>query len=327
MRPASKFALRFGALAVAVIGTGMLATRNDARASDNSYLGAILEKDQLLRRTPSPRIILVGGSNLAFGVDSKAIEDSLHVPVANMGLYAKLGLRYMLAQVTPYVRPGDVIIIVPEYDQFYGDFANGDNTLNAALLYTPPDRVGDFIKSYSVIDVLIRPRVENARESLLRTAAAAIGREEQFFPPDTNPVYNRHSFNRYGDAVSHLTMKSMNPDSIFVKPLPPMKALNRKTIDDLNALSAVVTQRNAHAYFLFPSYIDRSYTINVAAIDSLATKLKADMKIPVVGSPRDFVYPARMFFDTRYHLNAEGRALRTLDLIRTLQSLPGLAAR
>ncbi len=327
MAPAGKLAVRLGALALAVIATGIIATRQDARASDNSYIAAILEKDQLIRNTPSPRLVLVGGSNLAFGIDSKVLEDSLHMPVVNMGLYAKLGLRYMLAQARPYVRKGDVIIVVPEYDQFYGDFANGDNTLNTALLYTPSDRVGDFIRSYSVIDVLVRPRVENARESLLRSASALIGREEKFFPPDTNPVYNRHSFNQYGDAISHLGKKSMNPDSIFVKPLPPMKQFNARTLDDLNALDEKARTAGAHAYFIFPSYIDRSYTINVAAIDSLSGKLRAGMTMPVVGSPSDFVYPGRLFFDTRYHLNGEGRELRTQQLLKLLRSLPGIAGR
>src|SRR5678815_5890504 len=120
-----------------------------------------------------------------------------------MGLYAKLGLRYMLAQARPYIKTGDVIIVVPEYDQFYGDFAAGDATLNTALLYTPADRVGDFAKSYSLVDVVLRPRAERARRAFLHFAAASIGKENDFFPPDTNPVYNRHSFNDRGDVVSH----------------------------------------------------------------------------------------------------------------------------
>ena len=326
MTQSGKLVARLGVLAMAVILSGVAITQRDTHAGDNSYLAAILEKDKLIRNTPSPRVVFVGGSNLAFGVDSKMLQDSLGMPVVNMGLYAKLGLRYMLAQAKPYLRKGDVIIIVPEYDQFYGEFANGDNTLNTALLYTPPDRIGDFIRSYSIIDVLVRPRVENAREAFLRTAAAAVGREDQFFPPDTNPVYNRHSFNEFGDAVSHIGKKGLNPDSIFVKPLPPMKEFNRKSLSDLNDFETLAQSRGAHAYFMFPSYIDRSYVINVPAIDSLAKRLSGGMRVPVVGRPSDFVYPKQYFFDTRYHLTGEGRELRTLELMKLLRSLPGIAA-
>src|SRR5512140_975750 len=161
MSPAKKLFVRIGLLALAVILTGALASQYDVKKVDNDYIAAVLEKDRLIRSTPSPKIILVGGSNLAFGIDSRMMEDSLHVNVVNMGLYAKLGLRYMLAQVKPYIKKGDVVVVVPEYDQFYGNFADGDNTLNTALLYAPADRIGDFIRSYSIIDVVLRPRAEN----------------------------------------------------------------------------------------------------------------------------------------------------------------------
>ena len=319
--------LKIAALALLILLTGLAIGQYDTGLRDDNYLAAVLEKDRLIRGTPSPKIILVGGSNLAFGVDSRMLQDSLGVRVVNMGLYARLGLRYMLAQVRPYIQKGDVVIVVPEYDQFYGNFSNGDNTLNTALLYAPNDRIGDFIRSYSIIDVLLRPRVENARRSFLRLAAASVGREEQFFPPDTNPVYNRRSFNAQGDVVSHIGKKGMHPDSIFVSRLPSFKEFNSETIDDLNEIADRVKEQGAHAYFMYPSYIDRSYAINEAAIDSLRFRLARDMRIPIAGNPRDFVYPKNLFFDTRYHLNAEGRVLRTRQMIRTLRSLPAFAER
>jgi hypothetical protein len=318
---ATKLVLKLAALALAIILSGLLIGQYHTNLRDDSYLAAVLEKDRLIRNTPSPKIILVGGSNLAFGIDSKAIQDSLGLHVVNMGLYAKLGLKYMLAQVRPYIKPGDVVVVVPEYDQFYGDYANGDNTLNTALLYAPPDRIPDFIRSYSIVDVVLRPRVENTRRSFLRAFAAAVGKENTLFPPDTNTVYNRRSFNQYGDAVSHLNKKGMDPDSIFVKPLPPLKDFNRNTLKDLNSIASTAREEKASAYFLFPSYIDRSYVINVAAIDSLRRKLAGGMALPIIGSPKDFVMPKQYFFDTRYHLNREGRDLRTLKMIEVLRAV------
>jgi len=317
---ASRFLLKAGALGLAVVGSGILISLYDTRASDNNYLAAVLEKDRLIRTTASPKIILVGGSNLAFGIDSRIMEDSLHVNVVNMSLYAKLGLRYMLAQVKPYIRRGDVVVIVPEYDQFYGSFSEGDNTLNTALLYAPPDRIPDFIKSYSVVDVVLRPRVENARRSFLEGTADLFGVKNKYFPPDTNPVYNRHSFNQYGDVVSHLGKKSMNPDSIFVNSLPPAKDFNRKTVGELNDIADAARERGAHAYFLFPSYIDRSYVINVDAIEWLRQKLSREMRMPILGSAQDFVFPKNWFFDTRYHLNELGRGPRTVKMIEILKA-------
>jgi hypothetical protein len=319
----AKLLIRIGVLAVAILLTGLAIGQYDTRTGDDNYLAAVLEKDRLIRNTASPKIILVGGSNLAFGIDSRMMQDSLGLRVVNMGLYAKLGLKYMLAQVRPYIGAGDVVVVVPEYDQFYGEFANGDNTLNTALLYAPSDRVSDFIRSYSVIDVIVRPRVENARRSFLRAVASAAGKEDEFFPPDTNPVYNRRSFNEYGDVVAHIGKKGMNPDSIFVAPLPPLDNFNADTIEDLNGIFDTANEVGARAYFMFPSYIDRSYAINVAAIDSLRRRLEDSLRMPIVGSARDFAYPKHYFFDTRYHLNEEGRRMRTQRMIEILRQRIG----
>lgn len=318
-RGVSRLLLRIGALALGIVVTGLLIGQCDSRMEDDNYLAAVLEKDRLIRNTPSPKVILVGGSNLAFGIDSRMIEDSLGLSVVNMGLYAKLGLKYMLAQVRPYIREGDVVLVVPEYDQFYGDFANGDNTLNTALLYAPADRVGDFVRSYSLVDVVLRPRVENVRRSFLRGAAAAAGREGEFFPPDTNPVYNRRSFNRYGDVTSHIGKPAKHPDSIFVSALPPLADFNREALRDLNDVADRAQEVKARAYFLFPSYIDRSYALNAEAIEELRQRIIAGMRLPVIGTPADFVFPKTYFFDTRYHLTEEGRRMRTARLIAMLR--------
>ena len=314
------FLIKCFILGAAIVGTGLLISLYDTRASDDNYLAAVLEKDRLIRSTASPKIILVGGSNLAFGIDSRMLSDSLNVNVVNMGLYAKLGLRYMLAQVKPYLRSGDVVIVVPEYDQFYGQFSEGDHTLNTALLYAPPDRIGDFVKSYSVVDVVLRPRVENVRRAFLQATADAFGVKNKYFPPDTNPVYNRRSFNEYGDMMSHLGRKSMRPDSIYAGNLPPEKEFSRSAVDELNGIADEAQSRSAHAYFLFPSYLDRAYAMNMAAIASLEGRLAREMRMPILGSPRDFVYPASWFFDTRYHLNDLGRRPRTLKMIQILRA-------
>ncbi|HEY4954846.1 MAG TPA: hypothetical protein VII02_08155 [Gemmatimonadaceae bacterium] len=314
------FLVKCALLGLAVVLTGVAISQYDTRIGDDNYLAAVLEKDHLIRTTPSPKIILVGGSNLAFGIDSRMMQDSLGLRVVNMGLYAKLGLRYMLAQVKPYINRGDIVLIVPEYDQFYGNFSEGDQTLNTALLYAPADRIRDFVKSYSVIDVVLRPRVESVRRSFFQATASAFGVKDKYFPPDTNPVYNRHSFNQFGDVVSHLGKKSMNPDSIYVKELPPAKEFNNRTLNELNEIGDAARERGAHAYFLFPSYIDRSYSINTSQIAWLNDRLSRRMNVPILGSPADFVYPSNWFFDTRFHLNALGRGPRTVKTIDILRA-------
>jgi hypothetical protein len=215
---------------------------------------------------------------------------------------------------------GDVVVIVPEYDQFYGKFSEGDNTLNTALLYAPSDRIGDFVKSYSVVDVVLRPRVENVRRAFLQATADAFGVKNKYFPPDTNPVYNRRSFNQYGDMMSHLGRKSMKPEAIYAGELPADKEFSRAAIEELNEIADAARARRARVYFLFPSYMDRAYSNNAGAIARLEKRLAREMRIPILGAPRDFVYPSNWFFDTRYHLNELGRGPRTMKMIEIMRA-------
>ena len=53
------------------------------------------------------------------------VQTHFGVQVANMGLHAGLGMNYMLYEIKPYLRQGDVLVVVPEYNQF---------TLNSATL-------------------------------------------------------------------------------------------------------------------------------------------------------------------------------------------------
>ena len=42
-------------------------------------------------------IVLLGGSNVAFGFDSRVLKEKTGMPVINAGLHAGLGLRFMMA--------------------------------------------------------------------------------------------------------------------------------------------------------------------------------------------------------------------------------------
>ncbi len=101
----------------------------------SSFLAGAIEKHKLLSTTPSPRLILVGGSNVAFGFDSEYLSRVLKLPVINMALHGGLGLRFALNEVAPYIRKNDLIVVAPEYPQF--DDPNGDLTLLQLLSVYP----------------------------------------------------------------------------------------------------------------------------------------------------------------------------------------------
>jgi hypothetical protein len=81
-----------------------------------TFYGALDEKYLRLTSTQGEKIVVVGGSSVAFGLDSKLLESYTGMPVVNFGLYADLGTKMMLDLSLAGISEGDVVILSPEID-------------------------------------------------------------------------------------------------------------------------------------------------------------------------------------------------------------------
>lgn len=90
-------------------------------SKSNTYLNGIHYKHELLKVTSSPRLLLHGGSNIAFGIDSEKLEKELSIPVINLGIHAGLGATFIIEDLKSIMQPNDLIILSPEYFIGKGD--------------------------------------------------------------------------------------------------------------------------------------------------------------------------------------------------------------
>jgi hypothetical protein len=88
--------------------------------SDNPLYSSI-DKRNRLKSIETPKLVFIAGSSMAYGLDSKVIEEKLNYEVVNMGISAGIGLHYMILEVKPYLKKGDIVVIGAEYDQFNAD--------------------------------------------------------------------------------------------------------------------------------------------------------------------------------------------------------------
>src|SRR5438045_2669104 len=65
----------------------------------DSLYAASIDKISLLRTQASPRLIFVGGSSMAFGMDSALVANRCGFHPVNTGLHVGIGLEFMLGQV------------------------------------------------------------------------------------------------------------------------------------------------------------------------------------------------------------------------------------
>ena len=268
----------------------------------NVFVGATIEKEKRLAELLSPRLVFVGGSNLAFGLDSKKISDSLKIPVANMGLHAGLGVEFGLNEAANFLKEGDKVILSVEY----GLTKKGDTKLCSQLVDVNPSAANYLGNSMNDRLRLIDINWQRCVSSLFFASVAS----------PNELVYRRDGFSEEGDMISHLN-----------QPQPANqtdrgKIFYREYNDEINALNAFIeeaNQKGAKVYYTFPTYMESEYTLNKEVVEQYENLFKSQLKCPIINTPKTFVLPNTDYFDTAYHLNKEGRAKRTDIMIALLR--------
>ncbi|MBK0381864.1 hypothetical protein I5M32_02735 [Pedobacter sp. SD-b] len=265
------------------------------------YLGAIIDKHQRLEQIDSNRLILIGGSNLAFGINSPLIEDNLKVNVINMGLHAGLGLAFMLNEVKPSVKKGDLIVLCLEYPLYLDDFEPDIDLISFTQHLYPPSR------NYYHF---------NLEEMFLANFAKFKKRfEAQTIKID--PVFNRQKFDKYGDDIGHLGL----PGLIELRDKEHIGKLEvDKSARLINQFNSVCKQKGAKLLISYVSYPKSEYKKNKKAIDDLNQLLHQKIEnVPFINKPENYIFDDSLFYDTVYHLNREGRERRTTIFIKDIK--------
>lgn len=266
------------------------------------YLATSIDKEARLHSLNSNRLVLIGGSNLAFGINSELIEKELPVKVANLGLHAGLGLTFMLNEVGSLMKKGDVVVLSVAYPLLL-DSAEPDIDLI------------QFIQE-------LNPQTENyyhfsAKEIIL-------GRLEKFrkyFTPDAyriDPVFNRTLFNKYGDNEGHLNQEPL-PNLKDSKPINHIDTQN--AVNLLSAFAEECENRGVQLFISYPPYPKTEFVgKNKERINALDIQLRNRLpKIGFLGKPANYIFDDSLFYDTIYHLHKKGRGMRTQTLIEELK--------
>jgi hypothetical protein len=262
---------------------------------------AILDKHLILENTASPKIVLAGGSNLAFGIDSAAIQNTFHIPVVNLGLHGGFGLGRILDDVSPFLHNRDILLIAPEYDHFTNMW-NGEEAAYELIFDARQYRLL-WTAHYML------PKNFDAYFSIHQKAIIAR------YTPLNPQAYSRYGFNSYGDYVKHLTMENQR-----IIPKKNIGIVDQAYLAHFFKLIVDFTARGITVILSYPSYEEQSYRNSAGTIAALDAAFRSKENLLVISAPDSSCFPAGFFYDTEYHLNAAGRTLRTERLITDLRA-------
>lgn len=267
----------------------------------NNYLQAYKLKCELLENTPGPRLIFVGGSNLAFGINSKRIADSLGINVINTGLHAGVGIKFMLDDVSQYVRVGDILIIAPEYNHFY-------RSIDAPTFAFVHAIAG--WKKLHLLDWL-------QFKELLRGLPSVV-----YHRPDKTEVYEYYqasNFNEVGDMAGHWS------DSTGLSSIPVTSQISAP-FDEKTAAYFVMKvcelKKRVEVYVIPPVCRASAFKAMGNVPVEVANYLK-DKGILFIVDPETHVKSDEYALDTDFHMNGKGVQVFTEQLIQELRPYMG----
>lgn len=279
---------------------------------DDTFLGEMKDKHARLTSVKGDKIVLIGGSSLAFGMDSALLEKYTGMPVVNYGLYATLGTKAMLDMSRSHIGRGDIVVICPETDeQTYSLYYNAHSVWQA--LDSDFSMFRDVGKSNFGKLMSALPEFAKEKLNFIRLDAK----------PAPSGIYAEDSFNEYGDISVERKYNEMptNYDPSMEISLTTA-LLDADFIDYLNDFADDCERKGAKVYFSFPPINADAVISDEAETEEFYRTLGESLDFPLISDVYDYILPSAYFYDTNFHLNSRGALLRTSlladDLLRAM---------
>ena len=312
----NKFILKISAFSLIILA--LIVYFGSFMASNpDDYLAILIDKHKIAESIKTPKIIFVGGSNLAFGLDTKALRENLGMPVVNMGLRAELGVDFMLNEAKSIMKKNDIVVLSFEY---FLDL-EGDYALKKRISNILPKTKTFYQKNNSLeLQTYLTNAQENYKYFLYQIKNNILQKTKTFLGKNSlntsKPhIYSRKSANADGDMVAHLEEKS--PENLEIEPI--LKYEYWSAISAMNIFYEYAQKQQIKVFFSYPCYSETAFEQSKTAILLLEKDLKNNLKIPILSVPMHFIYPNSYFFDMHYHLTRQGRKKRTEDISKLLR--------
>lgn len=276
--------------------------------SKNNYLASKHLKDSLLSNVADPRIIFVGGSNLVYGLNSQLLKDSLQLNPINDGLAISLGLVYMMDAVTPYIRKGDIVVLVPEYQLYFGRYGYGLPDFFRYLKDNDPSGF-KILRRKHVMNLLIKgiPRYVKSKFDY-----------RNYFYDESQDIHGKQVINEYGESDFHWNLEKRDFDLV----LPIEDKVNYEIVEEIKKFESKIVGNGGTLMISFPGMQLDSYNLVEDKINEIFSILKKENFI-ILGSPKRYTFDNSVMFDSPYHLIKEGVDRRTSYLIEDISKARG----
>ncbi len=273
---------------------------------DKTFLGALSAKVERLYSVEEPKLIVIGGSSVPFGVDTKLLEDLIGMPCVNFGLYATLGTKVMLDLSRDAIGEGDIIVIAPETDaQTYSLYFNAESAWQACD---------------SDLSLLTKIGSDNYSDMLGGFWKYAAQKVKYFSADehlDPSGVYNAASFDEYGDIVypREYNVMALGYDSSLIIDFST-DIVSSDFVGYVNEYVEFAERKGAKVYFSFAPMNEDALTADITLedLEVFTAFIEDNFDAQLISDPNNYIYQSGYFYDSNFHLNDAGTTMHTANL-------------
>ena len=283
---------------------------------DKTFLAALELKMDRIKSIEEPKIVVIGGSSVPFGVDSKLMEEMLGMPVVNFGLYATLGTKLMLDLSREYINEGDIVVIAPETDaQTYSLFFNAEASWQAAD------------SDLSMLPQIAKDNLGAMVGGLWKFATQKLAYYSGAKEMNLSGIYALSSFDEYGDIVyerPYNKMPLMYDSTLEIKFTPDI--ISADFVEYVNEYVAQAEKNGAKVLFSFAPMNEDSLdpTTTMEDLEGFESYIAENFEAQLISNPNSYIYPSGYFYDSNFHLNDAGTVLHTANLASDIANACGL---
>ncbi|MBE9075928.1 hypothetical protein IQ241_01215 [Romeria aff. gracilis LEGE 07310] len=296
-------------LAVASLAWGAGVVYNVYLGGETYWLKAMYQrKIALAQQIDQPKLIVTGGSGAHYTINSDLLSRELGQPVINLGIDGPVGLDVILPSVLDQVQPGDTVLLIPEYLLLLDEDGLGDRSGPFSLAIGRPG-LGQIPAEQLALDTLqlgipsLRGIVKSSMDlietgkltgyyddPLTQSGDPTLDKPRlgEWWPQQIREPVSAHSVRRIQQFRDQVEARGgqlvLSLPWVYAEPNPETVENVRKTVDALSPIAPLLYDPE---------------TLNIQASPDL-------------------------FADTHYHLQAEGRRLRSQQLALQLETLPNL---
>jgi hypothetical protein len=272
-----------------------------------SYYAQLPAMYQRLKETEGPKIVVVGGSNVAFGLDTALMEQLLKekgydYTVCSFGLYAAVGTSAMLELSEDTLGEGDIVILA---------FEPTSETMSTYFGATA------FLKCMENAPELIWKLSRAKQDALIGNYLSYVQERYDIFTsgmlPQVQGVYAKASFNERCDMIFDRPGNIMPLGYDTAAPVDlAAVTVAEDFAQQVNEYCQKARRAGAQVYLSF-SPVNRTALVGEEqeAVRTFFELCNTTFDCPVISDQRSYIMDSGWFYDTNFHLNSAGAVVRT----------------